>query len=412
MSSHYAPRDEFLTRSARRTLGPKMHCPSDEQLELLLEEQLSDIDQSGVALHVSDCVSCQARLESMTETDASLPAPTLVLHRKENGATAIEPLSPFLTRLKESSALTLMSGSGSERPNVTDSKIGVRSFPVLPGYEILSELGRGGMGIVYKARQTGLNRLVALKMILAGRHARPKDRLRFRQEAEAVASLHHPNIVQIHDISESDGVPYLVFEYVEEGSLVQRLRGDPQDLKPSVRLVEVLARTVHFAPPARHRASRFEAREYSLGKQRSDWRSCGERFLASAGMDHSPPSTHHSPLTSYQPKITDFGLAKRLDEDDSGPSSGEIIGTPSYMAPEQAGSKSNLIGPVTDVYALGAILYEMFTGRPPFKGATPLDTVVQVVHEEPVRPRSLRSNLPFDLETICLKCLNKEPSRR
>jgi eukaryotic-like serine/threonine-protein kinase len=392
-------------------MGTKMPCPSDEQLELLLEEQLSDIDQSGVALHVSDCARCQSRLESMTETDASLPSPTLVLHRKESGATAVEPLSPFLARLKESSALTLLSGSGTERPNVTDSKIGAKSFPVLPGYEIIAELGRGGMGIVYKARQTGLNRLVALKMILAGRHARPKDRLRFRQEAEAVASLHHPNIVQIHDISESDGVPYLVFEYVEEGSLVQRLRGDPQDLKPAVRLVEVLARTVHFAHQRGivHRDLKpanilLENSEVIGGVVTSD--------SSPAHMDHSPLSSHHSPLTSYQPKITDFGLAKRLDENDTGPSSGEIIGTPSYMAPEQAGSKANLISPATDVYALGAILYEMFTGRPPFKGATPLDTVVQVVHEEPVRPRSLRSNLPLDLETICLKCLNKEPSRR
>ncbi len=341
-----------------------------------------------------------------SEADLGGSSRTLIL--KQANTTAAEPLSPFLTRLKEMSALTLLAASEPAGVQVSGSQwvmaaAKTKVFPVVPGYEILSELGRGGMGVVYKARQMGLNRLVALKMILGGPHARPKDLARFRQEAEAVARLHHPNIVQIHDIGEANGIPYFVLEYVEEGSLVGRLRGDPQDVKPAVRLVETLARTVHFA--------------HQRGIVHRDLKPANVLLQTSSGsLTNDDPDSGQPPvlagLQAVIPKITDFGLAKRLNEEDLSSPSGEVVGTPSYMAPEQAGGKAYLVGPATDVYALGAILYEMFTGRPPFKGATPLDTVVQVVHEEPVRPRSLRPNLPLDLETICLKSLNKEPARR
>jgi WD40 repeat protein/serine/threonine protein kinase len=399
-------------------------CPSAHQLERLLEEQLPDKEQRDCSIHVSACVTCQATLEGLTaqtRTDASVPpwagGKSSAFTQPDRGAKTAA-LTPFLARLKEASPQALFAASRAVTSSTAVTwhanmqQESARTTPVVPGYEIVSELGRGGMGVVYKARQTGLNRLVALKVILAGPHARPKDLVRFRQEAEAVASLHHPNIVQIYDIGEANGIPYLVLEYVEEGSLVQRLRGDPQDLKAAVRLIETLARTVHFAHQRGivHR----DLKPANILLQRTD-KVTGDsaettaRDAASVAAQASPSLAFSAPLS---PKITDFGLAKRLDEEDQGTPSGEIVGTPSYMAPEQAGGKHALLGPATDVYTLGAILYEMFTGRPPFKGPTPLDTVVQVVHEEPVRPSRLRSGLPLDLETICLKCLSKEPSRR
>jgi hypothetical protein len=250
----------------------------------------------------------------------------------------------------------------------------------VPGYEILGELGRGGMGVVYKARHLGLNRLVALKMILAGGHAGPDELARFRGEAEAVARLNHPNIVQIHDVGESGGLPYFSLEFVEGGSLDRKLNGTPLPADEAAKLVETLAR----AMAAAHVAGLVH------------------RDLKPANVLLGADGT---------PKVTDFGLAKKLDTAGQ-TASGAVMGTPSYMAPEQAGGKSREIGPLTDVYALGAILYECLTGRPPFKAATPLDTILQVVSEEPVPPTKLNTRVPVDLETICLKCLQKEPSKR
>jgi WD40 repeat protein/tRNA A-37 threonylcarbamoyl transferase component Bud32 len=248
-------------------------------------------------------------------------------------------------------------------------------------YELLEELGRGGMGVVYKARQSKLNRLVALKMILAGEYAGERDIARFRTEAEAVARFQHPNIVQIFEVGEHDGHPYFSLEFVDGGSLAQKLDGTPLPPQQAARLVETLARAMHAA----HQA----------------------------GVVHRDLKPANVLLTADgTPKITDFGLAKKLDADTGQTQSGAIMGTPSYMAPEQAGGKSNEIGPAADTYALGAILYECLTGRPPFKASTPLDTVLQVVSDEPAPPRKLQSKTPRDLETICLKCLQKAPGKR
>jgi WD40 repeat protein len=263
--------------------------------------------------------------------------------------------------------------------------------PAPAGYEILGELGRGGMGVVYRARQAGLNRLVALKMILAGSHAGPDDLARFRSEAEAVAALQHPNIVQIHEVGERDGLPYFSLELVEGGSLADRLDGTPWPARPAAELVAALARAMHYA--------------HSRGVIHRDLKPANV-LLAACGV-----ATGATPQAG-DPKITDFGLAKQIDSAVGRTRTGAVLGTPSYMAPEQAGGRSKEIGPATDVYALGAILYELLTGRPPFRAETPLDTILQVVGNEPVPPRRLVPKLPRDLETICLKCLEKAPAKR
>jgi WD40 repeat protein len=263
----------------------------------------------------------------------------------------------------------------------------------LSGYEIMAELGRGGMGVVYKARQISLDRPVALKMILSGSQVAPEERARFKTEADACAQLHHPNIVQIYEIGEQDAQPYIALEFVEGGNLAQLLGGVPADPRASAQLVETLARAMHFA-----HARKIIHRDLKP---------------ANVLLQMDSGSAAIANLQSAIPKITDFGLAKRLDQDAAQTRTGSIMGSPSYMAPEQAsGNRTDAIGPPADVYALGAILYEMLTGRPPFRAVTLMETLKQVVNEEPVPPRRLQPGLPLDLETICLKCLAKDPHRR
>jgi tRNA A-37 threonylcarbamoyl transferase component Bud32 len=250
----------------------------------------------------------------------------------------------------------------------------------IPGYEVLATLGRGGMGVVYKARQTKLGRAVALKMILSGAHAGAAELARFRTEAEAIARLQHPNIVQIHEVGEHGGLPFFSLEFCPGGSLERKLGGTPLLPREAAALVEALARAMDAA--------------HQKGVIHRDLKPANV-LLAEDGT----------------PKITDFGLAKKLDEAGQ-TASGAVMGTPSYMAPEQAGGKRGAIGPACDIYALGAILYECLTGRPPFQAATALDTLLRVVSDEPVPPSRLRPKVPRDLETVCLKCLHKEPGRR
>jgi tetratricopeptide (TPR) repeat protein/tRNA A-37 threonylcarbamoyl transferase component Bud32 len=253
--------------------------------------------------------------------------------------------------------------------------------PLVPGYEILGIQDRGGMGVVYKARHLRLKRLVALKMMRKEAHAGSHELARFHREAESVAQLQHPHIVPIYEIGEADGLPYLALEFVDGGNLGQKLSGTPQPPLDAARLVETLARTMDAA----HRAN----------------------------IIHRDLKPSNILLTlGGTPKITDFGLAKRLDDDSAQTQAGSILGTPSYMAPEQAWGRITEIGRATDVYALGAILYEMLTGLPPFKGATPMDTLELVKSQDPVPPSRFQPKLPRDLETICLKCLRKESAKR
>jgi WD40 repeat protein/Flp pilus assembly protein TadD len=257
----------------------------------------------------------------------------------------------------------------------------------IAGFEVLAELGRGGMGVVYQARQTKLNRLVALKMILSGACAGEQELARFHGEAKAAARLQHPNIVQVHEVGEHNGLPFFALELVGGGSLAARLAGRPLPAREAARLAEALARAVHYA--------------HEQGVVHRDLKPANVLLTADGS-----------------PKVTDFGLAKMVQPGPDGPApggptqSGAILGTPSYMAPEQAQGRAHRVGPAADIYALGAILYEMLTGRPPFVAATPLDTLLQVVGDEPVPPRRLQGQVPLDLETVCLKCLQKEPAKR
>jgi tetratricopeptide (TPR) repeat protein len=269
--------------------------------------------------------------------------------------------------------------------------------PTLPGYEILDLLGRGGMGVVYKALQSSLKRVVALKIIRAGSSAGPDDLARFHTEAEAIAQLQHPHIVQIYEIGEHDGLPYLSLEFVGGGNLKDYLAGTPMPPRDAAMLAETLAQAVFAA--------------HERGIIHRDLKPANI-LLAGDVLMRPPPDGARLPAAALIPKITDFGLAKQLDTDSGLTQAGQVMGTPSYMAPEQAAGLADQMGPRVDVYALGAILYEMLTGRPPFRGATVQETLEQVRSQEPVSPRLLNDRIPRDLETICLKAMAKEPARR
>lgn len=250
----------------------------------------------------------------------------------------------------------------------------------VPGYEILGVLGEGGMGVVFQARHLVLNRFVALKMIRHAVYAREAERRRFRAEAEAVARLQHANIVQIFDVGEHDGLPFMALEFCPGGSLDKKLAGRPLPADEAAQLEEILARAVHAA--------------HQKGLVHRDLKPANV-LLAEDGT----------------PKIGDFGLAKYLD----GPgqtSMGVMVGTRNYMSPEQAAGDGKQVGPAADIWALGAILYEFLTGRPPFNAATPLDIALKLLDQEPAPPSELNPSVPAALEAICLRCLQKEPAKR
>ena len=324
----------------------------DPRVRQLLEELLdSEQTPEEVCRHCPELLpEVHRRWQRKRACDAQLDALFL----------APEPHSPF--------------GSPSSTPSSAE-------LPRIPGYEVLEVVGRGGMGVVYRARHVRLDRPVALKMLLAGAHASRESRERFLREARMGAGLRHPNIVQVHDMGDQDGLPYFTMEFVEGGSLAQKLAGMPQPPRQAAALLATLADAVQAA----HR--------------------CGivHRDLKPANVLLTADGT---------PKITDFGLARRLDGEAGLTWTGTAVGTPSYMAPEQAEARPQTLGPAVDIYALGAILYELLTGRPPFRAATAAETVRQVISQDPVPPSRLNGKVPRDLETICLKCLHKEPHLR
>jgi WD40 repeat protein len=271
--------------------------------------------------------------------------------------------------------------SKDQEPTRPDSGHTFRELPSIPGYRVEAILGTGGMGVVFRATHLRLNRAVALKMALAGAYANPEERARFQREAEAIATLRHPNIVQIYDVGEAQGRPYFTMEILEGGTLTEHLSRTPLPAQRSAQLVSQLADAIEVA--------------HQKGVLHRDLKP--DNILLDA---------------DDNPKITDFGLACRMDAEAGLTRTGAVIGTPSYMAPEQARGERKEFGPAIDVYSLGAILYEVLTGRPPFRAESATETVLQVLSQEPVSPSRLNSKVPRDLETICLKCLEKDPRRR
>jgi formylglycine-generating enzyme required for sulfatase activity/tRNA A-37 threonylcarbamoyl transferase component Bud32 len=278
-------------------------------------------------------------------------------------------------------------GTESRRPAWPRLESIERRLPKVEGYDVLAEIGKGGMGVVFKARHLALNRIVALKMILSAEFATTEELIRFMIEGEMLARLNHPNIVHVFEVGRQDGNPFIALEYVAGGTLADFLKDHSLPVREAAALVELLACAVHHA--------------HLNGIIHRDLKP------ANVLLDHAPSA---GPSLG-NPKIADFGLARPVAGSPSLTTSGMVIGTPEFMAPEQAKGEKNL-GPTVDVYALGAILYRAVTGCAPFRADTPLETIQHVLEKEPVRPRQLRPDIPADLETICLKCLEKEPSRR
>jgi eukaryotic-like serine/threonine-protein kinase len=350
----------------RERLKPKWTCPNCRETTVVADE----------VLELVSCPTCG-------ETSPAHPIPVDPKRFSGGAPRSVERLVARPDQPQDPWPTNPAGGSSME-------------YPKIPGYEILDQIGKGGMGVVYKARDVNLDRLVAIKMILADSPGSPEDRARFkarfRREAEAVARFQHPHIVQIFRADESKGEPYIVMEFVEGGSLAKRIKGQGQQpFGHAARLIEFLARAVH------------EAHNKNIV----------HRDLKPANILLAPTSGGGPWTTPYGlPKVADFGLAKLRDAGGFQTTSGVPIGTPCYMAPEQAEGRTHDIGPRTDVYALGAILFELLTGRPPFVGMNVLEVLRKIVDERLEPPRKLRPECPVELEHICVRCLAKAASDR
>jgi serine/threonine-protein kinase len=362
-------------------------CPIQSRLESFLAGQLTPADEAMIERHVDDCPHCQRRLEELTQDSARAP-----LLAKANELVE-EPLTPRLRR-NVAAAYTAEMGTfystDGDDPTKPESRRQAEEWPNVPGYEITGLLGRGGLGVVYRATDQRLKRPVALKIIR--QQATADERERLQREAEALATLRHPGVVQIYEIGEHQGRPFLALEYVAGGSLSRHMAGKPQPARAAARLVATLAETMHLA--------------HQRGLVHRDLKP------ANVLLHWENESRLRDDLSYCRPKVTDFGLVKNMSVESGLTHSRDLLGTPSYMAPEQAGGDPIAVGPACDIWALGAILYELLTGRPPFHGATAVDTLMQVRQSEPVPPCRLQPKLPRDLETICLKCLEKIPGQR
>ncbi len=397
--------------------------PTADTLRAFLDGQISGERASEIEEHITVCSTCVALMEQLDvvtpvvravqrsrvrddrdtkdiSVESSVTHDHLPAVRTNPAVTVdhvVQPIDPDATttpanieaQLTQSyidnpnAAATRSFGDNSQQAPRRSKPLS-KTFDRLNDYELISELGHGGMGVVYKAKQKKLNRIVALKMILAGARTRPDTLARFRGEAQAVARLDHPNIVQIYDIGEHDNLPFFSMEYVDGGSLEDQLDHKPMEPMPAAKLMEIIARAMHYAHS----------------------KSVVHRDLKPANI-----------LVSKEgiPKVTDFGLARQLDDTEGGSAgtrTGVIMGTPNYMAPEQAEGKTKSADHLADVYSLGGTLYAMLTGRPPFSGPSVASILSQVRDSDPVSPSLLQPNLPKDLQTITIKCLQKDPAKR
>jgi tRNA A-37 threonylcarbamoyl transferase component Bud32 len=355
-------------------------CPPPGDLRRLLADELSGPDAESIEAHLEACVECQQALERLT---AGTRSPDSGPEGRREGDC------DFLRRLQEQTPTEARAAPGPEDVTLPprETSPSAPGPPAAAGYELLKELGRGGMGIVYKARQKSVNRLVALKLLLSGSLASADEVQRFRTEAEAAAHLDHPHIVPIYEVGEQNGQPYFSMKLIEGTSLSQHGSHLAKDPRAAVRLLATVARAVHYA----HQ------------------RGIIHRDLKPANI--LLEEAHRLQPVGLWPYVADFGLAKRIEGDKGLTQSGMIVGTPSYMPPEQVRGAKGLTTAV-DVYALGAILYQLLTGRPPFQAETSLDTMLQVLERDPVPPRALNPRVDRDLELICLKCLSKDPQAR
>ena len=337
------------------------------QIEAFLRD--TSVEEQPLLTSILQDIERQYRQRGSTHRSDTI-GDTAKVHRPVDPPPVVDPLATAASA----------PGAGGE----LDFDVALPTTPPLAqiaGYEVLGRIGHGGMGVVYKVRHVKLDRIEALKMVLAGAHAAPEQLARFRAEAQAVAQLQHPNIVQVYENGESDGLPYFSLEYVGGGSLAHKLGGQPLPPREAAHLTQTLSEAIEYAH--KHAVLHRDLKPANI-------------LLTEDGA----------------PKVTDFGLAKRLEGDVTQTRSGTIQGTPSYMAPEQARGDTKATGPAIDVYGLGAILYECLTGRPPFVAATHLEILKLVLGQEPVPPCRLRPSVPRDLETICLKCLQKAPAQR
>jgi WD40 repeat protein len=365
-------------------------CPPDHALHRLIEGQLDRETERAVDRHLGVCPECVTRLEHLTNDPTLNWAALQRATDQERTEGADGEDREYISHLAR-----LTAGPLKQHLSSPDRPVVPATLPCIPGYRFLRVLGLGGMGLVYEAEDLGLRRRVAIKM-LGERQLQADSLARLRREAEAIARLKHPHIVQIHRIDTWEERPYLELEYVPGGSLADRLKGRPHAALDSARFVSRLARAIHFAH-----------NEQVIHRDLKP-----SNVLLEPVVPASTVSTRESPLAVVSPKITDFGLAKLLDSDQERTRQGQLLGTPSYAPPEQLLGGGERAGPATDIYSLGAILYELLTGRAPFQGEDVWQTVQLVQHADPVSPRLLNPGVPPDLETICLKCLEKSPESR